>query len=263
LATGGGGGGGGGEIEPMAERFYCPDARAEGRLALEGDEARHLSRVRRVGVGAIVEVFDGLGYATRAEVVGLGRERIELQPVGSPLPDRPPLSQVTLATAVPKGERFDWLVEKATELGVARLVPIVTRRSVVDPRDAKLDRLRRTIVEAAKQCGRNRLMALEKPTTWADLLRDADPRSLRLMAHPEGCPFASWPKTGRGAPTVVAVGPEGGFTDEEIAAARAGGWMMAGLGATLLRIETAGLVACARVIALAETSGDEQEGTDG
>src|SRR3954451_5694044 len=104
----------------MAERFYCPDAatRAEGRLELTGDEARHLARVRRVGVGEVVEVFDGRGFASRAEVVSIGKHEVELTPLGPPLPDRESSVHLTLAMAVPKGDRFDWLVEKATELGV-------------------------------------------------------------------------------------------------------------------------------------------------
>ena len=76
----------------------------------------------------------------------------------------------TLATAVPKGDRFDWLVEKATELGVDRLIPIVTERSVVEPGSTKLSRLRKSIIEASKQCGRNRLMVLESPVRWEPLI---------------------------------------------------------------------------------------------
>src|SRR4051812_23439804 len=142
----------------MADRFYCPDPPVEGFLTLSGDEARHLIRVRRLGPGDVVEVFDGRGTALRAEVAGVGRDRVELAVRGGPLPDRVAPCLLTLATAVPKADRFDWLVEKATELGVARLVPLRTERSVVDPRATKLDRLRRAIIEAAKQCGRNRLM---------------------------------------------------------------------------------------------------------
>src|SRR5262249_14951791 len=122
----------------MADRFYCPDPAVEGRFVLQGDEARHLGRVRRVGLGEVVELFDGRGFATRAKVAGLARDRVELIGQGEPLPDREARCRLTLASAVPKGERFDWLVEKATELGVARLVPLLTERSVVDPGAAKL-----------------------------------------------------------------------------------------------------------------------------
>ncbi len=248
----------------MSERFYCPDAAtcAGDRLTLGGDEARHLGRVLRAGVGEEVEVFDGLGFATRAEVVEIGKDRVELRPVGQPLPDREAPVHLTLATAVPKGDRFDWLVEKATELGVARLVPLRTERSVVDPRGAKLERLRHVVVEASKQCGRNRLMAIESPTSWGELLGRVGRNTVRLVAHPGGLPFAGWPQPPRGGSAVVAVGPEGGFTDAEIEAARAAGWGKLGLGATLLRVETAGLTAVARVMA-GQESEIEGEGWDG
>lgn len=249
----------------MADRFYCPEAAkhagAGQAFPLDGDEGRHLSRVRRVEPGETVELFDGLGFATAAEVVEVGKDRALLRAVGSPLPDREPALGLTLATAVPKGERFDWLVEKATELGVARLVPLLTERSAVDPRDAKIDRLRRTVIEASKQCGRNRLMVIDRPTPWAELLAGTPPDAVKLTAHPGRRKFAAWPGPRPGGSAVVAVGPEGGFTEPEVEAALAAGWVPVSLGATLLRIETAGLAASARLLALAE-SAVEGEGWD-
>jgi 16S rRNA (uracil1498-N3)-methyltransferase len=238
----------------VADRFFCPNPSRNGRIRLEGDESRHLSRVRRLGPGAVVEVFRGDGSATRAEVVEVGRDWVELTVVGGPLPDREPACRLTLATAVPKGERFDWLVEKATELGVDRLVPIVTERSVVDPRGAKLDRLRRLIVEAAKQCGRNRLMTLERPTPWPTWLTEPAGHGPRLLAHPGGLPPPDWPGIRRGGDVALAIGPEGGFTAAEVEAARGAGWQAVSLGATLLRIETAGLAGSAAILALCEGS---------
>jgi 16S rRNA (uracil1498-N3)-methyltransferase len=240
----------------VADRFYCPDPSRSGRIRLEGDESRHLSRVRRLGPGAVVEVFRGDGFATRAEVAEVGKDWVELTVLGEPLPDREPACRLTLATAVPKGERFDWLVEKATELGVDRLVPIVTERSVVDPRGAKLDRLRRAIVEASKQCGRNRLMTLERPMSWPLWLGEGGDTvpGPRLVAHPGGLPPPAWPRIRRGGQAAMAIGPEGGFTEAEVEAARRAGWQVVDLGATLLRIETAGLAGCAAILALCEGS---------
>jgi len=233
----------------MADRCYCPDPPLEGRLVLEGYEARHLSRVRRIGVGEVVEVFDGKGFATRARVESIGKNRVDLTVLGEPIADRVAACRLTLATAVPKGERFDWLIEKATELGVARLVPLITERSVVDPRDAKLDRLRRLIVEAAKQCGRNRLLELDSPTPWTTLAR-APSGETRLLAHPGGVPAFAWRPIRRGAPVTLAIGPEGGFTESEVTLAVELGWQAVGLGVTLLRIETAGLAGSAAILAL-------------
>lgn len=235
----------------MADRFYCAELPIEGRWTLAGDEARHLARVRRLGIGDVVEVFDGRGFATRAEVAGLGRDRVELVAVGEPLADRLAACRLTLATAVPKGERFDWLVEKATELGVVRLVPLLTERSVVDPGAAKLARLRRVIVEASKQCGRNRLMELEHPTPWTSMGPARDDE-LRLLAHPGGAPPSSWPRARAHGLVTLAVGPEGGFTDLEAAEAPSAGWTPISLGASLMRIETAGLAGCSAILALCE-----------
>ena len=232
----------------MADRFFCPDLPSSGDVALIGDEAHHLARVRRLEPGAIIELFDGRGHACRAKVESLGRNRVDLQIVAGMEPDPPPVLALTLATAVPKGDRFDWLIEKATEIGVDRLVPLITERSVVDPRGAKLDRLRRSIIEASKQSGRNRLMDLAPPTAWSDYLR-AEQAPTRLIAHPGGSPGPSWVLDDLKSRVALAIGPEGGFTDVEVESARGSGWKVIVLGPTILRIETAGLVGSALILA--------------
>ena len=227
----------------MAERYYCPEGVGGEIVTLAAEEATHLARVSRLGVGAVVEVFDGKGLARHAAVIEIARDRVVLQPEGPALPGRAAALELTLATAVPKGERFDWLVEKATELGVVRLVPLLCERSVVDPRGTKLERMRRLVVEASKQCRRDRLMELEAPLRWADWLVSPHVLSadVKLAADPEGATFDAWPPLETGARVVAAVGPEGGFTTSEIDAARARLWTIVSLGATILRIETAGL----------------------
>src|SRR5690348_2577828 len=207
----------------MAERVYCAQKLAEGRVIVSRDEAHHLARVRRVAVGEEVELFDGEGLAYRGRVASIGRDRVEIDLGGAALPDCVPPCRLTLATAVPKGERFDWLVEKATELGVARVVPLITEHSVVDPRATKLDRLRRQIIAAAKQCGRSRLPELEPPMLWESLARRNDDWP-RLLAHPGGLPAREWPRIARGGRATLAIGPEGGFTPAEVDCGSAGGW---------------------------------------
>jgi 16S rRNA (uracil1498-N3)-methyltransferase len=176
--------------------------------------------------------------------VAVGREATELVVEGEPLTERPAPCSLTLATAVPKADRLDWLVEKATELGVDRLVPLVTERSVVDPRGTKLDRLRRAIIEASKQCGRARLMDLDEPCSWASVVV-AYPDSIRFLADPGGSPPGCWPSIPRGAGVVLAIGPEGGLTSSEIDLAVRSGWWPATFGVNTLRVETAGLAGCA------------------
>ena len=233
----------------MPDRFYCAGFRLGQPAAIEGDEARHLARVRRVAVGAEVEIFDGRGGAATAEVVRIGRDRVDLLPRHAVAGSPPTPISVTLATAIPKGDRFDWLIEKATELGVARVVPLVTERSTVDPRSAKLDRLRRAIIEACKQCRRDTLMILDEPEPWTDWLhRGPSAASRRWIAHPGGrTDWATTPLVG-GVEIVAAIGPEGGFTAHEITSAQAAGWEAVHLTATILRVETAALAIAASLL---------------
>jgi 16S rRNA (uracil1498-N3)-methyltransferase len=186
-------------------------------------------------------------------VVTVEKKRIELRLLGDPLPDKLAPLVLTLATAMPKGERVDWLVEKACELGVSRLQPILTSRSVVDPGSGKLDRLRRGVIEACKQCGRNRLMEIKSPIAWGDLLSEGT-EAIGLVAHPGGASFENWPENSEGTSVTLAIGPEGGFSEAEIDAAVVLGWTLVSLGATILRIETAGLAGICRLMAIAESA---------
>jgi 16S rRNA (uracil1498-N3)-methyltransferase len=140
-----------------------------------------------------------------------------------------------LAVALPKGERQKWLVEKLTELGVTRLVPLVAERGVAEPTPSAIERLKRGVIEASKQCGRNRLLELAPPRRAAELFADATLPMPRLIADPEG--HAEIPA--RGEHTIVAVGPEGGFSSAERSAAETGHWQPVSLGPRILRIETA------------------------
>lgn len=241
----------------MSARFYCPDPPVQGKYRLDADESRHLSQVCRLKIGDEVELFDGGGQAVAARIVELGRKAVALVASGDVRIEPPPPVALTLAVAVPKGDRFGWLVEKATELGVARLVPIQTTRSVVEPRAAKIDRLRRTVVEASKQCRRDRLMVLEEPVPWPRIA-EREPAALRLIAHPGGLCHQDWPPIVAGGEVVLAVGPEGGFTDDEAESADSLGWRPVSLGRPVLRIETAGIVGCAAILARTIARGADQ-----
>ncbi len=237
----------------MSQRFYCPDPPEDGRYRLPADEARHLVRVCRHVPDDHVELFDGKGFATAARVVEIGKDSATLVAEGPPLPGSEPLCSLTLATAIPKGERFDWLVEKATELGVVRLIPMVTEHSVVDPRESKLERLRRTIIEASKQSRRDRLMVLESPRSWVEIVRTST-SELRLLAHPGGLAASRWPRLDDKPEVMLAVGPQGGFSPGEEDLARGAGWHFIRLGTQILRVETTGLAGAATILALAEWS---------
>ncbi len=241
----------------MADRYFSETPIQGESARLVGPEAHHLLHVMRAGAGTRVVLFDGSGAEFEAEVLRTGRSEVELAVLTRAEIDRELPIDVTLGVALPKGERQRWLVEKAVELGVRRLVPLRTARSVAEPAPKALDRLRRTVIEASKQCGRNRLMEIAEPKDWAEWVAATEPEAVRLVAHPGGTAVADVLTTEPAGRIVAAVGPEGGLTDEEIAQAVKAGWRLVGLGPRILRIETAALKLVAIV---AERSGEGGRG---
>jgi len=228
----------------MSRRFFVTGPLEPGLLRLAGGEAHHLVHVLRMGVGQPVTLFDGTGFEADAELVGVADGTADLTIREIRRADAEPAVAVVLAAAVPKGDRFGWLIEKATELGVQRFVPLITERSVVLPGDGKLDKMRRTIVEASKQCGRSRLMELAAPLDWREFVDHELAGSSGWVAHPAGAAFECSAPHAQG-PIVVAVGPEGGFTDVELELAADAGAKVISLGPRVLRIETAALTLAA------------------
>lgn len=206
---------------------------------LTGDEARHLAAVMRAAVGDEVVVFDGSGAEYLASIASLRKQQVELAIIERREISRELDFELTLAVALPKGERQKWLVEKATELGVTRLVPLVTERGVAQPVDAALSRLRRSVIEASKQCGRNRLLEIAAPLSAVDFFQSPDSAATRWIGDASGNELTAVKVAGRNV--VAAVGPEGGFTPAEVAAARDAGWQVVNLGRRILRVETAAL----------------------
>ncbi|MFL6844591.1 MAG: 16S rRNA (uracil(1498)-N(3))-methyltransferase [Allosphingosinicella sp.] len=221
-------------------RLYVPQTLAEGAaLTLDGPPANYLANVLRLGSGDQVKLFDDHTGEWLAEIAEAGRKRVTLL-VGERLRERETVPDLWLLFAPIKRGRIDWLVEKATELGVARLVPVLTRRTVVDR--LNLDRLRAHVVEAAEQCGRTALTELTEPRKLETVLADwpAD-RALSFADEAGGEPLHPGP-----GPAAILIGPEGGFTDEERAAIRALPQARPiSLGPRILRADTAALAAVA------------------
>jgi 16S rRNA (uracil1498-N3)-methyltransferase len=230
----------------MTERFFIETPITGDRAALTGPEAHHLIHVMRARPGDSVVLFDGSGWEFPAVVEGVGRSQVDLHVVGREEVDREPAREIVLGVALPKGDRQKWLVEKTVELGVRRLIPLRTERAVTQPGAAALDRLRRAVIEASKQCGRNRLMEVAEPCTWPAFLAETAREECRLLAHPTISQTTA-PGDSPGAKTILAVGPEGGLTDEEVAQAVAAGWRTVSLGHRILRVETAALVMVVKV----------------
>jgi 16S rRNA (uracil1498-N3)-methyltransferase len=229
----------------MSERFFLTQPPRDGRAVLTGDEARHLARVMRCAVGDEVVVFDGRGSSWRARVATIGRDDVGLElgvaATASPLSRLP----LTLAVALPKGERQKWLVEKLTELGVARLVPLTTTRGVAEATPAAVERLARGVIEACKQCGRDTLMEIAPPRSVAEIARDPGDGAMLVVADRDGGPLE--PAAAEGRPLIAVVGPEGGLTAEELATLEAAGGRRVSLGPHVLRVETAAIALAARL----------------
>lgn len=226
----------------MSQRFFVEPPITGQQATLAGSEAQHLAKVMRARVGDEVMLFDGSGSEFVARVESIGRHEVELVIVRQEIVDRESKHRVTLGVALPKGERQAWLVEKAVELGVAAMTPLITERGVAQPNEATLSRLRRNVIEASKQCGRNRLMEVNTPEPLEQFVQHT--ASLRWLAHPGS---ESQPPSATWHDGLVAIGPEGGFTDHEVKAASDAGWQIVGLGPRILRVETAALALAARL----------------
>lgn len=239
-------------------RFYAASsafALDEQKVLLSAEESRHLRDVLRLQCGDEVYVFDGEGHEYRSLIAEIGRGSTKLDLIEQVEPAHPesPLD-LTLAVAFLKGEKFDLVVQKAVELGVTRVVPVVSARADVRIRSAeeakrKTERWQRIALESAKQCGRARLMEIDAPIAFESLIsRPARDGKLRLIfAEHDGASLAGLVTSLQARPAEVTalVGSEGGWADEEIAQARSQGWEILTLGGRTLRAETAAIAVAA------------------
>jgi 16S rRNA (uracil1498-N3)-methyltransferase len=223
----------------MAERYYAPELTDSlTDWVLEGDEAHHLLRVRRGKVGETAQLFNGSGLRAEAEILETGKRTANLKITG--FHHSPIAGGLVLGSAPPKGDRLLWMIEKCTELGVASWTPILSERTVVHPGETKIDKLRRKVIEACKQCGRDGLMEIREPTALSAFLASKPKEAIGWILDPSG-PAT----TDDGKPNWICVGPEGGWTDTELAVARDAGWRPQSLPGHILRIETACVAAAA------------------
>jgi 16S rRNA (uracil1498-N3)-methyltransferase len=247
-------------------RFYCPMPLAVGlRADLPEGAARHAARVLRLRVDDALTLFDASGGEYAARIVGIERERVAVEVLAwRDVECESPLG-ITLVQALQAGEKMDMTVQKAVELGVARIIPLISRRSVVrlDGERAlrRVEHWRGVVASACEQCGRNRLpevTALEGLERW--LAKAPAPGVRRLMLAPgaqQSLATLSQPLSDERVELLI--GAEGGLAPEEMQAAVQAGFIGIRLGPRILRTETAGLAALA---AMQSLWGDFREGTD-
>ena len=219
-------------------RLFTPQALAESNeVQITGNAAHYLLGVMRLKEGAPVKLFDDISGEYLASVAAAGKRDLVLI-VGAKLRQRESVPDIWLAQALVKKDRFDWIAEKACELGAARFVPVLTSRCVVDK--VKEDRLRAQMIEAAEQCERTALPEIAPLTKLDALIRDwPEGRTLYFCDERGGDPFTPSP-----GPAAILIGPEGGFTDEENATIRAHPCAVpVSLGPRILRADTAAVAA--------------------
>lgn len=224
-------------------RFYVDQPLTKGALQLPQTSAHYISRVLRMCAGDALQLFDGSGLEFRGIIVEAGKKSVtvELEQGQPGRPDSP--LHVHLGQVLSRGERMDWAIQKATELGVAEITPLFSERCEVRLNDERaqkrLEHWRQVAISACEQCGRSSVPQIHPPVAvsqWQDTV-EAD---LKLVLHPGVEPLASHAHPQRLA---ILVGPEGGLSEAEVASAQAAGFHAACFGPRVLRTETAPVVA--------------------
>lgn len=230
-------------------RFYAaPSGFTESSVTLDAEEAHHLTRVLRLEKGAHVFVFDGEGAEYECEIAGVGKREVALNllrrledVVESPL-------ALTLAQALIKGDRFDWVIQKSTELGVTRIKPLVTEHSDIkraeERAEQRLRRWRRISLEALKQCGRRRLVEICEPTPLEDFCGSGTQGVCLIFSERGGQSLREVSARFRDVNQLsLCVASEGGWSERELQNADASHFIAVSLGSRILRAETAGIAA--------------------
>ncbi|QDT10358.1 RsmE family RNA methyltransferase [Planctomycetes bacterium K23_9] len=238
----------------MTRRYYLSDLPPVAALAvLPNSESQHAIKVMRIQVGETVELFDGRGTQADATVVSVTRKECSVRIEHSSSVDREPNRELTFAIALPKPDRCRELIERLTELGVQRVVPIVAVRTQRGPSENLIGKLRRAVIEACKQSGRNVLMEITEPMSLAEYVDQPDSTPAidstpaKWIAHPDG-PILDFTQIVSIDSASLLIGPEGGWTEEEINIALDAGFKKVGLGKRIYRIETAAVYLAARLV---------------
>lgn len=231
---------------PKPPRFFItPEAVRGPRIIMTGDDLRHIRTVLRKQPGDLLILLDGRGKEYTARIVRMERAEIIAEVVSEIKREAPPHPIITLCQGLPKADKMDWIVQKATELGVANIVPLITERTIVKIKDEekRVSRWQKIAREAAMQSNRVDMPAIGRIASFKDFLRtrDPEPGTLLLLPWEEGTvPIKDILRGTSGIKKIIVlIGPEGGFSEAEAEAARARGFSLVSLGSNILRTETA------------------------
>ncbi|MBD3289328.1 RsmE family RNA methyltransferase [candidate division KSB1 bacterium] len=245
--------------------YYVPPENIDkNTVTFSGAELKHLKVVKRKRVGNIVQVVDGAGGAYTVELTQIDAKKAEGKIHKKTRYLGEPNFQLTLAQAIPKGNRFDLIIEKCTEIGVSHFIPLITDRTIPSAGEAKLKRWQKVAVAAMKQCARSVLPEIKSPQALESVLTGKEIYDFQLMAHPDETnksltdtileqkqKINHLPRIKKG---ILLIGPEGGFTLTEAAKAREWNYNPFSLGQRRLRSETAGIVASGIIMELLDNS---------
>jgi 16S rRNA (uracil1498-N3)-methyltransferase len=238
--------------------FVAAEVLCEEHVCLGGAVAEQIRRVLRLRAGEEIGLFCGDGWEHRVALVAIGEGRLEGRIVERWQPETEPRAAVWLAVAALKGEKLEWVIQKGTELGLAGILLLQTERTIVtagaERWEGRRERYRRIAVEAAEQCGRARVPAIDGPIRLTEAVSRAAAFDCTLLAHEESrLPLArAWTGAGPGRSALLFIGPEGGFAPDEVAAAQTAGILAVSLGPRVLRAETAALAAVTLALAVLE-----------
>lgn len=236
-------------------RFFVPAGSVRARHVTLGPELAHrLGRVLRLRVGDHVVLTEGGAHEYEVQITAVSGNALTANVIAERPPPHEPEVEVVLYQSLIRANRFDLVLEKGTEIGVSRFVPVAAARSIIqgngEPSSARAERWSRLVTEAAEQCGRGRLPRIEAPMALEDAVRRA--QGLKLVPYEEerGLGLTAHLRALRVRPALVSllIGPEGGFDPAEIALARDNGWTSVSLGPRVMRSETAGIIASALVV---------------
>lgn len=234
-------------------RFFADrECFSDGFVIIEGDDVKHISKVLRLREGDGITVCDKCGTDSECVIEEISSARVRARIVSESRNKAEPNIKLTVYQGLPKGDKMDYIVQKCVELGAAAIVPVITKRAVSVPRDCakKCERWQRIAAEAAKQCGRGVIPTVEPVAEFCDAIASMNTDALNIMPYECEHDF-TLKKAVRGTDKKeinIIIGPEGGFDETEVDAARKNGLVTVTLGSRILRTETASPAVCAAIM---------------